>query len=275
MDELASAARERALEVHVLGEGDDAAEIARRGAGQGRAVGMAGGDGSLAQVAGAAVEAGTPFVCIPFGTRNHFARDLGLDVEDPVAALAAFEGEERRVDIGRAGDAWFLNNVSFGLYASFVHDPGRRTRNRLVALFRLLPAAFGRSRTPLDLRLDADGAEEHHSALLLLVANNAYELKSLAELGERARLDEGRLHAYVIEAVGRRRLLGLLGHAVTGNVEEAAGWSEWAAERFALEASRDHLHAAVDGEAVLLPAPLELEIRPRALRVLVPSQRTS
>jgi diacylglycerol kinase family enzyme len=124
---------------------------------------MAGGDGSLAAVAGVAVEAERPFVCVPFGTRNHFALDLGLDPEDPIGALGAFAGQERPVDIGRVGERWFLNNVSLGLYASFVHDPAKKTRNRLVALLRMLPAALGRSRKPLDLSLDVDGKGEHHS----------------------------------------------------------------------------------------------------------------
>lgn len=243
------------------------AALARKGSGP---VGIAGGDGSLGEVAGVAADEDRPFVCIPFGTRNHFARDLGLDDEDPIAALAGFEGEERRVDIGLAGDRWFLNNVSLGVYASFVHDPARKTRNRLVALFRLLPAALGRSRTPLDLSLDADGRQEHHSALLVLVANNGYKMQSMAELGSRDRLDEGRLHAYVIEEVSRSALVGLLFRAVAGSLEQAEGWSEWEAEQFRLEASRDHLHAAVDGEPVILPAPLEFKVRPRGLRVLVP-----
>ncbi len=243
------------------------AALARGGSGP---IGIAGGDGSLGEVAGVAVDEDRPFVCIPFGTRNHFARDLGLEDQDPIAALAAFEGEERRVDIGLAGDRWFLNNVSLGVYASFVHDPARKTRNRLVALFRLLPAALGRSRTPLDLSLDVEGRQEHHSALLVLVANNGYEMQSLAELGSRERLDEGRLHAYVIEEVSRSALVGLLFRAVAGSLEQAEGWSEWEGERFRLEASRDHLHAAVDGEPVILPAPLEFELRPRGLRVLVP-----
>jgi diacylglycerol kinase family enzyme len=141
---------------------------------------MAGGDGSLAPVAGVVAEEDRAFVCIPFGTRNHFARDLGLDVEDPIAVLAAFDGEERRVDIGRAGEHWFVNNVSLGLYASFVHDPAKKTRNRLVALARMLPAALGRSRTPLDLSLEAEGRREHRSALVVLVANNGYAMQSMA-----------------------------------------------------------------------------------------------
>jgi len=163
-----------------------------------------------------------------------------------------------------------VNNISLGLYASFVHDPAKKTRNRLVALARMLPAALGRSRTPLDLSLEAEGRREHRSALIVLVANNGYAMQSMADLGRREHLDEGRLHAYVIEAVSRRALLGLFGRVVAGSLERAEGWSEWKAERFRLGASRDHLHAAVDGEPVILPAPLDFEVRPRGLRVLLP-----
>jgi diacylglycerol kinase family enzyme len=231
---------------------------------------MAGGDGSLGPVAGVAVEEERPFVCVPFGTRNHFARDLGLDPDDPLAALAAFDGSERPVDIGRAGPHWFLNNVSLGLYASFVHDPAKKTRSRVVALLRMLPAALGRSRTPLDLSLETEGRREHHSALVVLIAVNDYTMQTMADLGRRATLDGGELHAYVIEAVSRRALLDLLARAVAGSLEHAEGWSDWAGKRFTLEAGHDLLHAAIDGEPVVLAAPLELEIRPRALRVLLP-----
>src|SRR5205814_259327 len=83
-------ARERGVEAHLLGPGEDVAELcARSGA---SILGVAGGDGSLAPVAQAAVETGAAFVCVPFGTRNHFARDLGLDRNDPAAALAAVDG---------------------------------------------------------------------------------------------------------------------------------------------------------------------------------------
>jgi diacylglycerol kinase family enzyme len=253
--------------VRLLSEDDDAEALARAAPGP---LGVAGGDGSIAPVAGVAVEEDRPFVCIPFGTRNHFARDLGLDPEDPIGALAAFDGEERKVDIGRVGERWFVNNVSLGLYASFVHNPARKTRSRVAAGLRMLPAAFGRSRTPLDFSLEVEGTREHRSALVVLVANNGYTMRSMVELGRRESLDEGELHAYVIEAVSRRALLGLLARAVAGSLDRAEGWSEWTAEGARLEASRDHLHAAIDGEPIILPAPLDFEVRPRALRVLLP-----
>jgi diacylglycerol kinase family enzyme len=231
---------------------------------------MAGGDGSLAAVAEVALERDLPFVVLPFGTRNHFARDLGLGRDDAVGALAAFEGVERRVDVGAVNGSLFVNNVSLGVYASFVHDPERKTRNRVMAFARMLPAALGRSRRPLELSFAVDGSREEHLALVVLVANNDYRMTSMADLGERTRLDEGALHAYVIQAVDRRTLIAMLARAVAGRVEEAEGWVEWASSGFTVETGRPHLHAAIDGEPVVLESPLEFEIKPRALRVLVP-----
>lgn len=86
--------------MHVLERGDDVGELASTV--EATALGMAGGDGSLAPVATAAIARDLPFVCIPFGTRNHFARDAGLP-DDPLEALDAFGGVERRIDVGRSG----------------------------------------------------------------------------------------------------------------------------------------------------------------------------
>jgi diacylglycerol kinase family enzyme len=234
---------------------------------------MAAGDGSLGAVAAVALDEDLPFVCIPFGTRNHFARDLGLESADPIAALAAFQGSERRVDIGIVNGGVFVNNVSLGVYAAFVHDPSRKTRNRLMAFLRMVPAGLGRARRPLALSFEADGRSEEHLALVVLVANNDYRMSSMADFTERSRLDEGLLHVYVIQAVGRRRLLGLLGQAVAGRLGGAEGWEEWAAPAFTIAHVRPRVRAAVDGEPVVLDSPLEFEIRPRALRVLLPQPK--
>src|SRR3954463_12489240 len=107
MDELLSAAARLGIETHVLSPGDDASAIAA--AADANALGVAGGDGSLAPVAAVAIERNLPFPCTPFGTRNPFARDAGIEPGDPVAALSAFGGEERRIDVGRIGERVFLN----------------------------------------------------------------------------------------------------------------------------------------------------------------------
>ena len=176
-DELAAAAQERGIEAHVLREGEDAAELAR--AADTDVLAAAGGDGSLAAVAAVAVERDLPFVVVPYGTRNHFARDLGLDRDDPLAALDAFGGEERRVDVGRAGERRFLNNVSLGLYAALVHRRERHRRRReALAGLRALWLSL-RQRPGAWARIDGNPVR----ARVLLAANNAYELSLFSICG--------------------------------------------------------------------------------------------
>jgi len=127
-EELAAEARARGIEVRTIEAGEDVETVAQET--EADVLGMAGGDGSLSVVAAAAIDRGVPFVCVPFGTRNHFARDVGLDRDDPVAALDAFAGPERRIDVGRVGERIFLNNVSLGVYARLVHRRERHRRRR-------------------------------------------------------------------------------------------------------------------------------------------------
>ena len=244
-EELTDAARARGIDVHLFQEGEDLEELARGASAD--VLGMAGGDGSLAPVAGVALERGLPFVCVPFGTRNHFARDLGLDRDDPLAALEAFGGRERRVDVGRVAGRPFLNNVSLGMYARLVHEREKHRRRR---------EALARARAVLiALRhLSAGGVVvdgEPVRARVVLVANNAYT-HELLSVGERERLDEGRLHLYVATGIFR------------------AHWSERSGERFEVSTRRASLRAAIDGEPARLQSPIEFTIEPRALRVLVP-----
>jgi diacylglycerol kinase family enzyme len=246
-DELCSEARSHGLSVHALEEGDDVEAVARSA--DASAIGIAGGDGSLGLVAGVAVERGVPFVCIPFGTRNHFARDLGLDRADPIAALAAFDsGIERRVDLARADGRAFLNNASLGLYADLVRRREHH-RRRGVALARL--RALARSlhdRRPRRLTLDGEPADVR----VLLVGNNAYTLDAF-ELGTRDRLDEGLLHVYLVG--------GLL----------PSGWTELEPRsELLVESVTRRLSLALDGEPVELESPLRITVEPGALRVLVP-----
>src|SRR4051794_37482421 len=84
-------ARERGIEPVVLQRGDDLEQLARGAAARGAdALGMAGGDGSQAIVAGIAAGRGVPYVCTPAGTRNHLALDLGVDRDDVIGSLDAF-----------------------------------------------------------------------------------------------------------------------------------------------------------------------------------------
>jgi diacylglycerol kinase family enzyme len=244
-EEVAEEARGRGIEVHVLDEDDDAEAIARDA--DTPVLGMAGGDGSLGRIAAVAIDRDLPLVVVPFGTRNHFARDIGLDRDDPIAALDAFAGEERRIDVGRVAERVFLNNVSLGLYAKLVHRRERHRRRReVLARLRAL-AIVVTHRDGLDATVDGEPV----SAPVVLIANNHYEL-TLLSVGERERLDDGLLHLYAPTGLFR------------------SSWTERTAERFEVDAARHRLEAAVDGEPAAFETPIEFRIDPLALRVLVP-----
>jgi diacylglycerol kinase family enzyme len=249
-DELAAAARPLGVEVHVLDEGDDPCEVARSSGAE--VLGIAGGDGSLAAVAQAALDTGAAFVCIPFGTRNHFARDVGLDRNDPLAALAAFRDDavERRVDVGIVGDRLFLNNLSLGVYARLVHRRERH-RRRGEALARLKALA---SVTRHRHHLHAVVNGEPVSVRVIFVGNNRYEL-SLFTVGERERLDAGELVLWT----------------AAGWLPTA--WEERIGRRFELETGGTSVRAAIDGEPVVLETPVTVESQPGALRLRLPADQ--
>ncbi len=246
-EELRGAAREHDVDVHVLRDGEDLAELAR--AADAQTLGMAGGDGSLGPVAGVAIERDLPFVCIPWGTRNHFAGDVGLDTGDPLAALHAFSaGSERRIDVGRLAEHVFLNNVATGIYARLVHHRERRRRRReALARFRAVLVSIRDRR--FSERFVVDGRPLRAS--VVLVANNEYRLDPFS-VGDRERLDAGVLAVYA--ARGLRRLR----------------WSEHTAEHVRIETRTSRARVAIDGEPAVLDSPLELRIEPRALRLLLP-----
>ena len=123
---LAEEAATRGIRTVELHRGDDLVQLVHDAVAAGAdALAAAGGDGTQAIVAAAEHE--LPFACIPAGTRNHFALDLGVDRDDVVGALDAFiDGGEQVVDLGEVNGRVFVNNVSLGLYAEAVQSKGYR-----------------------------------------------------------------------------------------------------------------------------------------------------
>jgi diacylglycerol kinase family enzyme len=267
---IAAAARARGVQVHELVPGDDPVALARQAVAAGAdAVGVSGGDGSLGLVAAVAVEADVPFVCVPSGTRNHFAADLGLDRGDPLAALEAFAGPERRVDVGMVGQRMFMNNVSLGAYADLVAEPGYRA-GKLTTAHAVLPGALRGERELLQVAFEDPEGRRYQDVLVLLVANNAYELQGGGVLGARGRLDGGVLQVSALRARTGAALARLVARIAAGHAGPGTHWAQWTATTLRVDAAVAELPAGIDGEAVTVAPPLEFRVLPLALRVLVP-----
>ena len=269
---LVEEARRRGIEPVVLGPGDDLLELAERAvAGGADVLGMAGGDGSQALVAGVAAAHDVAFVCVPAGTRNHLAMDLGLDRDDVVAALDAFGAAvERRIDLGLVGERVFVNNATMGLYAKIVQSPAYRDHKVDTAL-ELLPGLLGPHAAPFDLRFVGPEGTEHQSAHLILVSNNRYELSHPEGFGSRRRLDAGILGIVAARLQSPGEAAGLAQLQASGPTRRPADWLEWTDTSFQVRSGQP-VEVGVDGEAMVLDPPIRFRIAPGALRVRIPPQ---
>jgi hypothetical protein len=252
---LVEKARARGIEAVEMAPGDDLEQLARAAVQRGAdALAMAGGDGSQAVVATIAAEHDLPYACIPSGTRNHFALDLGVDRNDVVGALEALtDGGERRVDLGEVNGRVFVNNVSLGVYAEAVsHEEYRGAKLR--TLLDTLADTLGPGGGGTELRWrDPDGVQQRSTALVL-VSNNPYRLGPTLGSGTRPRLDGG--------------VLGVVDFRPPAAGSAGSGARELVAETLEVEADGP-VPTGVDGESLLLDPPLRFRVRPRALRVRI------
>jgi diacylglycerol kinase family enzyme len=254
----------------VLQPGDDLLELAEgaieRGA---QVVGMAGGDGSQALVATVAARREVAYVCVPAGTRNHFALDLGLDREDVVGALDAFtDAVERRIDLARVNDRVFVNNASLGVYAKVVQSEAYRDA-KLQTWTRVLPDLLGPDAEPIDIEFTTADGNRCDDAPLVLVSNNPYRLTSLAGAGTRERLDTGLLGVVAARVRSATDVSRLVALEMAGQVGRFSGLMSWRAAEFEVR-SGGPVEVGLDGEALVLAPPLCFTSMPGALRVRLP-----
>jgi diacylglycerol kinase family enzyme len=266
--DLKRKAEERGAEVFLIdgSEPVDVAKVAREAVAQGAdLLGVAGGDGTQALVAGIAAEHGLPFVVISAGTRNHFALDLGLNRDDPSACLGALsDGVELRVDLGRINGQVFVNNASFGAYAEVVETPAYRG-DKLNTTLNLLPDLLqGQRGVRLSARADDT---EIRSPQALLVANNPYGTGDIAGLSRRARLDAGVLGVIGVKVRNVQQAIDLL------RGRRAVGVRVLSTKKVEITADAPQIPVGVDGEALSMSTPVVCTISPGALRVWVPRDR--
>ena len=244
----------------------DVAALARKAVTDGAdLLGVAGGDGTQALVAGIAAEHDLPFLVISAGTRNHFAMDLGLDRENPATCLDALtDGVEQRIDLGIIGGRTFVNNASFGAYAEVVESPAYRDDKRGTTLQMLPDILSGHRGAKLTARA---GNVAVTGPQAVLVSNDPYAMTDIAGLSRRARLDTGTLGVVAVTVDSAAAAVELLrrgrGHGVT----------RFTADEVVVDADVAEIPVGIDGETVKMAAPVRCTIRPGALRVRVPRDR--
>lgn len=232
----------------------------------------AGGDGTVSAVAGALRGTGTALGVLPFGTLNHFAKDLGIPLDGAQAARVIAAGRRVRIDVGEVNGRCFINNASLGLYPGMVQERERQqSRLRRSKRHAMLWATLAVLQRPplLDVRLTLDDRVQECFAPFVFVGNNHYELEGF-DIGTRARLDAGLLDVYTTCNCSTGGLILLALRAMFGRLRQADDFVEAPARSLRIASRRSRLLVATDGEVTSMRTPLEFRIQPRALEVLVP-----
>jgi len=231
-----------------------------------------GGDGTISGVAYHVHKAGKTLGVLPLGTLNNFSKDLGIpqDLTDAVRIIA--DGSVETIDLAEVNGRVFINNSSIGLYPRIVRR--REQQQRLgygkwraafwaaLRMFRLSPF--------LKVRIELDGKSFLRKTPFVFVGNNAYEM-DLYNIGRRPSLAEGKLSVYFLHRSGHLGVILLLWHTVTGRVKQWRDFEEVLTDSVTIQTRRKRLPIAFDGEISVMPTPLEFRIRPKALKVFVPS----
>jgi diacylglycerol kinase family enzyme len=248
----------------------DLSEEVDRAVGEGRAVVAAGGDGTVNGVAQHVVGRGIMAV-LPLGTLNHFGRDLGLrDIDHAIEVLKT--GPVRRVDVGRVGDRFFLNNVGIGLYPEMIHRRDHapdRTAKWLAAAGASIRVM--RDSAPVTGTIEADGDPRALLAWMVFVGNNRFGTTP-GRIGQRDRLDEGVLDVGLFQAGPR----GSRRSSVAWRVFRSRPWQtsrrvvRRSARRVSVRLAGEPRQFSFDGEAGEPVRAMDVEIVPGDLRVVAP-----
>lgn len=233
---------------------------------EGRTIVACGGDGTVNAVAQHVAGTGGSMAVLPGGTLNHFARDLGVDDTD-IAFAALAHGNAARIDVGRAGERVFVNNVGFGIYPEVVREreQGEHRLGRWLSLATSV-ARVAISFDALEGRIAADSRVRELQATAVFVGNNRFST-SPGSIGRRQVLDEGLLDVRVVRA-----RVGLLGRASAG-WRAAVSRPRRVVQAVAREVEvrlREPRLMAVDGEQDREHRSVRIRIEPGALRILVP-----
>src|SRR5687768_4124313 len=211
--------------------------------GRAKALGVAGGDGSVACAAAVALEHGLPLAVIAAGTLNHFARDVGLQTPQDTAD-AVVSGQAVRVDVADVNGTPFLNTASIGGYPEMVRRRDRLS-GRMGKWMALTVAAAQVLRTGTPVSMVVNGRPL--KVWILFIGNGCYTPRGLAPAW-RPRLEDGLLDVQYLRADVRfSRTRAVLG-ALLGISDRGSAYAEFQAGEVTVVSRSGLTQVAYDGE---------------------------
>jgi YegS/Rv2252/BmrU family lipid kinase len=235
-------------------------------------IAAAGGDGTISSVAAELVNKNIPLGVIPFGTLNHFAKDLNIPLTIKEAIENILKMKTARIDVGAVNGKYFINNSSIGLYPKVVKHRKNETERlggkkwlamgkSILRVFKIYPL--------FHTEIKLNGKIIKGKTPFIFVGNNEYQF-DLFNLGSRLKLNEGFLSVYIPKTSNRLALLKFTLLGLINKLRQEKNFITSEAEEFKINSSKKILEVALDGEVVHLAPPLNYKCIPESLNVIVP-----
>lgn len=264
----------RGLELAITESRGHARELAARAAANGCEIIIAcGGDGTINEVAWGLLGTGATLGVLPAGSGNGLARTLGIP-RHPIRALAVLARcVTRFMDVGMVNDKPFLNVAGAGFDAAVglaFDEHGRGGGRRgLFTYFRVgLKTALGYREVQASL---SAGTETWQRPALLVAFANGRQYGGGAVIAPRAQLDDGLLDVVAVEAASAPEMMWHAARMYLGQVEGVRRYSHYPTSDAVLTTEVPVVFHR-DGEPEAATQRLTIGVKPRALRVLVPSE---
>jgi diacylglycerol kinase (ATP) len=231
-----------------------------------------GGDGTWSNVANALLHSGADcrLALIAAGTGNDFAKTTGAPARDPVAtARLVAAGADRRVDVGRVEDRWFLNIIGFGFDIAVLEDIKRIKWLRGDALYAYSALRQLGSYAGSEIGVRSSARERATAAHLMLVIANARHFGGTFRIAPGASVTDGKLDAVAIRDASPFRRLQLFGAVIRGRHEAMPEVDIEQSEAFTLRFPAPPAYET-DGEyRRAASSTIEVRCAPKALRLVV------
>jgi diacylglycerol kinase family enzyme len=234
-------------------------------------IAAAGGDGTISGVASLLIGSKQPLAVLPFGTLNHFAKDIGIPMDLDGAAAVIAAGKTAKIDIGIVNEEIFINNSSIGIYPKIVklrESNKNKLNGKWIAMIDAFISVF--SRFPVSkVRIVTESKDTHVKTPFVFIGNNEYGT-DIFSLGTRTRLDKGFLNLYYPVSSGRLSMIRFFFHALLNTLDQQHDFNVQQVKEITIESRKKYIDVSIDGEIINMPSPLHYSIKPGALTVIVP-----
>ncbi|QJX48567.1 diacylglycerol kinase family lipid kinase [Hymenobacter taeanensis] len=264
--------RERGRHVaffHTTGEQD--LEILRRKLAQEayHAVFAAGGDGTVSLVAEALAGGQVPLGIIPLGSGNGLSKDLNIPQDVEQALRLTWDYQVLTMDTIQVGGNFSAHLADLGFNALIVERFDKGEARGPGAYVRIATQEYI-SYEPEHYHIKTDSEEWEGPAFMLTIAN-ANTFGSNVVINPEGKLNDGQFEICLIDPFPNAAAPGILYNLYTSGFNQSSYTRRLCCSRATITIpSQKQVLVQIDGEPMHLPTPIEVEIMPRSLHVLVP-----